>query len=329
LPQSTGGAWANGHPPRPSLSLRALYLPSKLRQRRTWRLSDYDFKAASRDGYGVDWPISYADVAPYYDKVDRLLGLSGVTENLPWLTDSIYQRPMRLNPAEVHMRGRLSEKNGWVVTPFRLGVTTEGSRTTSTVRAASVAAPASGGSAAATSMPPSIADRTDLSGPGHRAAHGAHQYDGAPSAHGCKHRQGDRRGLHRHDEQEGPRGQGQCGRARRGHARVDPHPAAVQVAPAPQRARQFLGAPRAQLVRTRARSARARHLQGSRRRGTQQRGRPAGRLLHSFVTIRWWVAEAYYTSSIGIHDELKYQGNVYIDQFIGTDISSPIGGQKK
>jgi Gluconate 2-dehydrogenase subunit 3 len=42
---------------------------------------------------------------------------------------------------------------------------------------------------------------------------------------------------------------------------------------------------------------------------------------HSFVTIKWWVAEAYYTSQIGIHDELKYQGNVYIDEFIGADVS--------
>ncbi len=90
------------------------------------RLSDYDFKAASRDGYGVDWPISYADIAPYYDMVDRYLGISGVTENLPWLPDSIYQRPMRLNPAEVHMRSVLGDKKGWVLTPFRLGVTTEG-----------------------------------------------------------------------------------------------------------------------------------------------------------------------------------------------------------
>ena len=49
---------------------------------------------------------------PYYDKVDRYLGISGVTENLPWLPDSIYQRPMRLNPAEVHMRGVLGEKKG-------------------------------------------------------------------------------------------------------------------------------------------------------------------------------------------------------------------------
>ena len=42
------------------------------------RLSDLDFKAASRDGFGMDWPIGYADVAPYYDKVDTLLGISGI-----------------------------------------------------------------------------------------------------------------------------------------------------------------------------------------------------------------------------------------------------------
>ena len=40
------------------------------------RLSDFDFKAKSRDGYGEDWPISYADIEPYYDKVDLYLGIS-------------------------------------------------------------------------------------------------------------------------------------------------------------------------------------------------------------------------------------------------------------
>jgi hypothetical protein len=50
---------------------------------------------------------------------------------------------------------------------------------------------------------------------------------------------------------------------------------------------------------------------------------------HSFVTIKWWVAEAYYTSKIGIHDELKYQGNVYIDEFIGTDVSAAVAEQEK
>ena len=50
---------------------------------------------------------------------------------------------------------------------------------------------------------------------------------------------------------------------------------------------------------------------------------------HSFVTIKWWVAEAYYTSKIGIHDELKYQGNGYIDEFVGTDVSAAVAEQKK
>jgi glucoside 3-dehydrogenase (cytochrome c) hitch-hiker subunit len=48
---------------------------------------------------------------------------------------------------------------------------------------------------------------------------------------------------------------------------------------------------------------------------------PKENVEHSFVTIKWWVAEAYYTSEIGIHDELKYRGNVFIDEFIGTDVS--------
>jgi hypothetical protein len=48
---------------------------------------------------------------------------------------------------------------------------------------------------------------------------------------------------------------------------------------------------------------------------------PSANVESSFSTIKWWVAEAYYTSTIGIHDELQYQGNVYIGDFIGTDIS--------
>jgi choline dehydrogenase-like flavoprotein len=89
------------------------------------RLSDYDFKAASRDGYGQDWPISYKDIEPYYDKVDLYLGISGVKENLPQLPDSIFQRPTKLNFAEVKLRESLG-KMGRVLTPYRAGVTTEG-----------------------------------------------------------------------------------------------------------------------------------------------------------------------------------------------------------
>ena len=89
------------------------------------RLSDYDFKAASRDGYGENWPISYADIAPYYDKVDLYLGISGHKENLPHLPDSIFQRAIRLTPAEVKLRSGLADM-GRVLTPYRAGVTTDG-----------------------------------------------------------------------------------------------------------------------------------------------------------------------------------------------------------
>ena len=56
--------------------------------RQLYRLSDYDFKAASRDGYGEDWPISHADLAPYYGRVERWVGVRGTTENIPHLPDS-------------------------------------------------------------------------------------------------------------------------------------------------------------------------------------------------------------------------------------------------
>jgi choline dehydrogenase-like flavoprotein len=89
------------------------------------RLSDYDFKAKHRDGYGENWPISYADIAPYYDKVDLYLGVSGHPENLPYLPDSKFQRPVKLNYAEVHLRETLKGMDR-VLTPYRAGVTTDG-----------------------------------------------------------------------------------------------------------------------------------------------------------------------------------------------------------
>lgn len=89
------------------------------------RLSDYDFKAASRDGFGMDWPISYADLSPYYDRVDQYLGISGHPEGLPQMPDGIYQRPIKLTAAELHMRNTLKGM-GRTLTPYRAGVTTDG-----------------------------------------------------------------------------------------------------------------------------------------------------------------------------------------------------------
>src|SRR3989440_731067 len=65
---------------------RALGGKTNIWGRLALRLSDYDFKAKTHDDYGDDWPISYADIEPYYDRVDRYLGISGVKENLPHLT---------------------------------------------------------------------------------------------------------------------------------------------------------------------------------------------------------------------------------------------------
>lgn len=89
------------------------------------RYGPLQFKAASLDGYDVDWPISYDDVSPYYDKVDRLLGCSGTKEGLVQVPDGVFQRPTKLNCVEVHFK-RSIEKLGRKFIPGRAGVTTEG-----------------------------------------------------------------------------------------------------------------------------------------------------------------------------------------------------------
>src|SRR3954469_18132021 len=104
---------------------RALGGKTNIWGRLALRLSDYDFKAKSHDGYGENWPISYQDVEPYYDRVDRCLGISGHKENLPHLPDSLFQRPTKLNAGEVMLRRKLAPM-GRVLTPYRAGVTTDG-----------------------------------------------------------------------------------------------------------------------------------------------------------------------------------------------------------
>src|SRR5881296_2730229 len=57
------------------------------------RFGPYDFRRRSMDGLGDDWPISYDDLKPYYDKVDTLVGLFGTKEGLPNEPDGIFQPP--------------------------------------------------------------------------------------------------------------------------------------------------------------------------------------------------------------------------------------------
>ncbi len=84
--------------------------------RQSYRLSDLDFKAASYDGYGEDWPLSYKDVAPYYDLVDEYVGITGMAEGVYELPDGKFHPPMGLTCAEVLLRNRVKEKLGRTVT---------------------------------------------------------------------------------------------------------------------------------------------------------------------------------------------------------------------
>jgi choline dehydrogenase-like flavoprotein len=68
--------------------------------RQSYRLSDYDLKAATHDGFGDDWPISYAELAPYYDRVEEFIGVSGSAEQLPQLPDGKFLPAMKLTCGE-------------------------------------------------------------------------------------------------------------------------------------------------------------------------------------------------------------------------------------
>jgi choline dehydrogenase-like flavoprotein len=83
------------------------------------RMSDLDFKAASRDGYGEDWPLSYSDLAPYYDLVEEYVGIAGQAEGLAEIPDGKFLPPMAMTCQEVLFRNRAKEKLDRTVTPAR------------------------------------------------------------------------------------------------------------------------------------------------------------------------------------------------------------------
>ncbi len=75
--------------------------------RQSYRWSDFDFEANARDGIAVDWPIRYADLAPWYDYVERHAGISGSHEEMPQLPDGRFQPAMPLNCGEEWVAERL------------------------------------------------------------------------------------------------------------------------------------------------------------------------------------------------------------------------------
>ncbi|GMV10587.1 MAG: glucose-methanol-choline oxidoreductase [Gemmatimonadota bacterium] len=75
--------------------------------RQSYRLSEMDLEANAREGIGTDWPVRYAELAPWYDKVEKFAGISGSLEGLPQLPDGAFQPPMPLNCGEELVAGRL------------------------------------------------------------------------------------------------------------------------------------------------------------------------------------------------------------------------------
>jgi glucoside 3-dehydrogenase (cytochrome c) catalytic subunit len=84
--------------------------------RQSYRLSDLDLKAASYDGFGEDWPLSYADLSPYYDIVDEYVGITGMAEGVYELPDGKFQPPMGMRCVERHVRDVVKKKLGWTLT---------------------------------------------------------------------------------------------------------------------------------------------------------------------------------------------------------------------
>jgi choline dehydrogenase-like flavoprotein len=87
--------------------------------RQSYRYSDIDFRAASRDGFGIDWPLSAADLAPYYDEVERYVGITGINEGIPQLPDQRLQPPMGFSCVEAHVRATIGAGMGRTVTQGR------------------------------------------------------------------------------------------------------------------------------------------------------------------------------------------------------------------
>jgi choline dehydrogenase-like flavoprotein len=97
--------------------------------RQTYRLSDIDFEANEKDGYGVDWPIRYAEIKPWYDYVEEYIGVSGENLGLKQLPDGIFLKPMELNCVEEVLKEQLQEKyTDRLLTIGRVAHITEGTK---------------------------------------------------------------------------------------------------------------------------------------------------------------------------------------------------------
>lgn len=78
--------------------------------RQSYRLSAMDFEANAKDGHGSDWPIRYEDIAPWYDHVERFIGVAGSKEGLDQLPDGEFLPAFGLNDAELQFKAAVEGK---------------------------------------------------------------------------------------------------------------------------------------------------------------------------------------------------------------------------
>jgi choline dehydrogenase-like flavoprotein len=83
---------------------------SLLWARHVFRFSDLDFEANHKEGIGIDWPIRYADIAPWYDHVEKFIGASGENPGLPQLPRQILQPPFEMTALEKHMKREIAKE---------------------------------------------------------------------------------------------------------------------------------------------------------------------------------------------------------------------------
>ena len=83
---------------------------SLLWARACYRWTDTDFEANAKDGHGVDWPIRYKDLTPWYDHVESYIGVSGNQDKLGYLHDGIFQPAFEMNIVEKNFRDQVSKK---------------------------------------------------------------------------------------------------------------------------------------------------------------------------------------------------------------------------
>jgi choline dehydrogenase-like flavoprotein len=88
--------------------------------RESYRYTDYEFQAAARDGYGENWPFTYRELEPYYDRVESYIGVSASREGLPQMPDGRFLPPMNLSCGEVLAKGVIEKRLGWRVMPDRV-----------------------------------------------------------------------------------------------------------------------------------------------------------------------------------------------------------------